>query len=345
MVGISDSLFGVGRILAGDRASQLVDDLSLIWLTQIRALPDALRTATAHRSHDTSELSLEADLRIMKYWFDPIASGKRLRDVLGSMEPCGVPMGPDTSQLILRIDPERCILTPEGRAFAWALRVSLEEAPGSAEDGTLYLSQAAVTTALTLVNAVYRDWNQQRITSVTGLLTTETATLRPTAAGLLLVLLLNRNTSPDRRLPSPDNPAASAEVSRAIAAPAMAFARELTGTDKSSERGVDLYRGWAMGEIARRLGPGLHRSSDGVWIDPNHEDIARRRLVGALGERPDSTRARLPGAIDAALKEYEKVRSVLSGLGVAHERPSNTRRLVEEILAARGVLPEEGGSK
>ncbi|WHE37206.1 hypothetical protein [Microbacterium sp. BDGP8] len=286
---------------------------------------------------------LAEDLRLMKFWFDPIASGKRLRDILSSIEPLGVSGEGIPDELLLAIDSERWLVTPEGRAVMWAIEASVDGNLDSFPDQTnIYISQGTIRTALVLVHDVYRDWNLQRITGVTGLLSAETATLRPTAAGLLLVLLLNRNTSPQRRLPPPDDPNASAEMTRAIAAPAIAFARELAGTEKASSRGVDLYRGWAMGEIARRLGAGLHRASDGVWIDPDYEDAARQRLIDALSDRPDRIRRRLPRAVDAALGEYERVRPVLSGLGMAHERPSNTRRLRDDIVAASGGLSEEG---
>ncbi len=339
----SANLFGATSTLPASQARQLLRDLKRIWSVQVASLPDGLRKSSVLSSADDSESALAEDLRLMKFWFDPIASGKRLRDVLGSIEPAGVPGDDIPKELLLAIDSERWLVTPEGRAVMWAIEASVNGDLDSLPDHTnIYMSQGTMRSALVLVHEVYRDWNLQRITGVAGLLSGETATLRPTAAGLLLVLLLNRNTSPRRRLPPPDDPNASDEMTRAIAAPAIAFARELAGTEKASSRGVDLYRGWAMGEIARRLGTGLHHASDGVWIEPDHEDTARQRLIDALTDRPDRIRSRLPRAVDAALGEYERVRPVLSGLGMAHERPSNTRRLRDDIVAASG-LPEEGG--
>lgn len=340
------SLFGTAATLSTPQATQLLHDLKRIWRVQVASLPEGLRKPAAPRSTDASEQVLADDLRLMKFWFDPIASGKRLRDVLGAIEPAGVAGEDIPEELILAIDPERWLVTPEGRAVMWAVEASAEgDLDDLPEYTNVYLSQGTIRTALVLVHEVYREWNRQRITGVAGLLTAETATLRPTAAGLLLILLLNRNTSPQRRLPSPDDPHASAEMTRAIAAPAIAFARELAGTEKASSRGVDLYRGWAMGEIARRLGTGLHRAADGIWIHPEYEDAARQRLIDALSDRPERIRSRLPRAVDAALAEYERVRPVLSGLGMAHERPSNTRRLRRDIVAASGCFPEEGAAQ
>jgi hypothetical protein len=170
---------------------------------------------------------------------------------------------------------------------------------------------------------------------VIALLTSEPSTLRPAAAGLLLVLLVNRNTAPERALPRPNDRRQLDTISAAIAAPALAYARTLTGSDRASATGVDLYRGWALGELTRRLGPGLHTGLDeGIYLDPAGEGEALRRLADDIARRPAAARARAEAAVDAALREYASARPLLAGLALAHDRPSNTHRIREALVAA-----------
>ena len=324
------AFFGIKSEMTGPEAEEMRKSLAALWRNQIEALPASHRKAARLRLDDLSADALESDLDLMKHWFDPIASGKRLREVLSSIPIAPTFEGSLPAPAILIVDSERSLLTPEGRVLLWAIESSTLGQTYS----DVYIAAGTAQMGLTALSSLYREWSRQRIDGVAGLLNGETATLRPTAAGLLLVLLLNRNTSPERRLPAPESPLASDEMSTAIAAPAIAFARELAGSERASERGIDLYRGWGMGEISRRLGSGLHRAADGVWITPEAEPAARRRLIEAMADRPPNVRLRLGKAIDAALAEYERVRPALSGLGLAHERPSNTRKLKTDLLAA-----------
>lgn len=267
---------------------------------------------------------LERGLNVLKRWFDPIASGKRLRDEVSRLPRVLIDLPAASDQLVIAVGRDRWLVTPEGVAALWLIQRAHFDDPTS--DLTIFTQRQRLDAMETLA-AVYKSWNEQRLRGVTDLLQKETATLRPTAAGLLFVLLVNRNTDPSRRLPPPRSAAESEEISRAIALPTLAFAHALSGQEKASERGLDLYRGWALGELARRLGEGLHRGSDGVWIDPEWELSARLRLREALAGRVGAQEA-----IDSSLEAYEKIRPVLSGLNIGFERPSNTRRIREQLL-------------
>lgn len=200
---------------------------------------------------------LERALDVLKRWFDPIASGKRLRDEVRRLPRVSIDVPAASDQLLIAVGGDRWLVTPEGVAALWLIqRAHIEDPTG---DLTIFTQRQRLDAMETLA-AVYKSWNEQRLRGVTDLLQKETATLRPTAAGLLFVLLVNRNTDRSRRLPPPRSAAESDEISRAIALPTLAFAHALSGQEKASERGLDLYRGWALGELARRLGEGLHLS-------------------------------------------------------------------------------------
>jgi hypothetical protein len=168
-----------------------------------------------------------------------------------------------------------------------------------------------------------------------GLLRSETSTLRPAAAGLLLFLLLNRNTSPERALRRPHDARELEIVSDAVHRVAGKYAEALTGR-VSSSRATDLYRGWALGEVKRRLGNGINASFDsGIWLNDDGVREAIERLRADLRRRRGDAAAQARVAVRAAVDEYARCRTGLAGLGLAHERPASTRALVAELLDER----------
>ncbi|WP_146085604.1 hypothetical protein [Rathayibacter sp. AY1C9] len=313
-------IFGVSDELTSLEATSLRHALDMVLTVQYRTIKSEARELKLRTIDD-----LLTSLSFLRRWFDPIASGKRLREEVSRLSSVRLDASIQQEELFLAVGADRWLVTPEGVVVLWLL-LQARESPY--EPGIVKMPSAEIQmNALATLTSVYKEWNQQRIRSVTGLLQEETATLRPTAAGLLFVLLVNRNTDRSRRLPAPRNQAESDEISRAIAIPTLSFAHALSKQDKATERGLDLYRGWALGEIARRFGQGLHQGDEGIWIDPEWELAARLRLRQALVGREAAL-----VAVDSALTAYQSVRPVLSALGVAFERPSNTLRLRAELL-------------
>lgn len=341
-------LFGVPTLLGGTDAASLLTALEGILDVQLSTLPPSAR-----RRRDAEGLA--ADLDALRHWFDPVSKGERIRDALAALPRVRIHVPHVADEIVMTIpyaagevrEPgSRMLLTPEGVVVLYCLRDAQTRArlagalPGDPVrfNGT-YISDALVTLA-----ATYRSWIRQRIDQVITLLTSEPSTLRPAAAGLLLVLLVNRNTSPDRALPRPSDRQQLDTISAAIAAPALAYARTLTGSDRASLTGVDLYRGWALGELTRRLGPALHTGLDeGIYLDPSAEGDALRRLADDIARRPPAARARAKAAVDATLREYASARPVLAGLALAHDRPSNTQRIREALVAAAKAEQLEPG--
>jgi hypothetical protein len=279
---------------------------------------------------------LEADLAAMRHWFDPTATGGRLRPLLEAVPKSEgvVPDGFDT--LWLRIPGRGELVTPEGRAALWCLRHAIPEDTSKPETD-VWIDPGWTRTANEVLLERYRSWCQQRIRAVAKLLAGEagTGTLRPTAAGMLLVLLINRNTAAERAIPRPPDAARANAISTAMAAPALAYAHTLAGKARASHTGLDLYRGWALGELSRRLGSGLV-TTNGIYLRPEAVEEAIARLEADLQRRPLAVRARVPQALEAALEEYERSRHVLDSLGLAYERPSQTAELVQRLISASG---------
>lgn len=272
---------------------------------------------------------LGVELAKFKIWFDPTAKGARLRSLLARLEVVG--RGMELPGLVaIDLGGGRRLLTPEGYALLWLL------AQAQADD-TVVFERSAVDAANLALLDLYRGWSRRRLEDVVGLLASETSTLRPAAAGLLFTLLMNRNTSPDRALTRPRNAEALEQVAGAIASPALAYASTLGGRT-TARTSVDLYRGWALGELRRRLGPGFHsKLDDGIWLDEAAVEIAERRLVEDVQRRDAKARGRVADALDAAVAAYERERPKLAALNLAFEQPGNTlrlRRLLEDTAVS-----------
>ncbi len=273
--------------------------------------------------------ALGVELAKFKIWFDPTAKGARLRSLLARLEVVG--RGMELPGLVaIDLGGGRRLLTPEGYALLWLL------AQAQAHD-TVVFERSAVDAANLALLDLYRGWSRRRLEDVVGLLASETSTLRPAAAGLLFTLLMNRNTSPDRALTRPRNAEALEQVAGAIASPALEYASTLGGRT-TARTSVDLYRGWALGELRRRLGPGFHsKLDDGIWLDEAAVEIAERRLVEDVQRRDAKARGRVADALDAAVAAYERERPKLAALNLAFEQPGNTlrlRRLLEDTAVS-----------
>lgn len=347
---VSRKLFGVPSLLSAADAAALASGLGTLRDAQLSTLPPAARRAP------TGVGPLAADLALQRYWFDPVAKGERVRDALAALPRVQVRI-PHASDETILVVPDglgeraeepgmRMLLSPEGTVVLHCVERALERArqAGTLPGEPVQLDPGDTHEALVTLTSAYRSWTRQRIDQVIALLTTEPSTLRPAAAGLLLVLLLNRNTSRDRALPRPKDRRQLETISDALAGPALAYAHTLTGSDRATATGVDLYRGWALGELTRRLGGALHTGlNEGIYLDPAAENEALGRLADDIARRPEPARARVEAAVDAALAAYAAARPVLAGLALAHDRPSNTQRIRATLLAAaHGGQPELG---
>lgn len=341
------SLFGLPTVLPLSEARETRDYLQLIWSAQSRKGPRALRQVDALDSvASTSLATLQNELRLMKHWFDPVASGKRLRELVAEAPDDVIdPKGVHADTGVVQLGDGRVLVNLEGRAVLWVLSRSLQSVDGRGRDSTIVLPIEDCLFAIGAVEATYRDWTQAKIIAAAQLMVAETSTLRPSAAGLLLFLLLNRHTSEDRALHLPTDPGLSNSVSDAIAGPVLAFAKNLSGASKASDRGVDLYRGWALGEIQRRLGADLRRSRGRLWIAEEAIGKAIDRLSDAIWDRLGGDPEQIRRALEATLDAYETSRSRLSSLGIAYERPGNTARLFRELTVGSAARQPEDGTR
>jgi hypothetical protein len=347
------AVFGVPSTMAPEDARSLLNGLRLLFEAQIDGLASLGRTKTVRartspvenrtlRVRPLDREGLIDDLTLMRAWFDPTAKGERVREAVACVNVVRVELPFKDTLLVRDVGSGRRLVTPEGRVLISCLEAALDEyeatkavGPIRDEDSWLSFRNEDVAECTLLLLTTYRSWSRRRLDDVVGLLTSETSTLRPAAAGLLLTLLINRNTDPSRALPRPSDPRMLEIISEAIARPATTYATALTDSNRTSARSLDLYRGWPLGELRRRLGPSLHSGFDsGIYIEPTAVEDAISRLVTDIERRPERLQARVPAALEATLATYEQLRPQLAGLGLAFENPAQTRRLIDTLQRA-----------
>jgi hypothetical protein len=346
-------LFGIPIALTLVDASSMLSGLEHLFKAQLDGLR-AVRQLPSVRSSDEAAADsgpsvrppdrrqLVADLELLRAWFDPTAKGERVREAVSAVPVVRTKLPFDGPPIVKHAGNDRRIVTPEGRVLISCLRGALTErigvgVPGEIDpDATwITLREEDIVACILVLLQTYRVWTRRRLDDVVGLLTSETSTLRPAAAGLLLTLLINRNTDANRALPRPKDPRILQIISEAIAGPAAAYAKALAGSDRTDSRSLDLYRGWPLGELRRRLGPSLHSDlGSGIYLDSQAVNDAISRLVDDIRRRPSRLRERVPAALAATLREYESRRPELAGLGLAFENPAETRRLLDVLRQA-----------
>lgn len=311
------AMLGVPASFKWSLGSQWLEIARQVWWTQ----------------HGSEMSSLEGDLVALLDWFNPNRTGKRLRAQLANLRatPGSPPsLGEEPDRLFMQVGEGRFLITPEGRVLAEVIRECL----GRGQTEWCVLDETDLARGVGMLLSTYRGLTRQRLEDVLALLTgASKQTLRPAAAGLLLVLLINRNTAEERPLRKfLDDRSVANRVTTALAEPAAAYARAFAGGESDSVDAVNVYRGWAYGELARRLGPTFKDSDDQLYLsDPSR---AEARLIEDIESRPADQRARIPVALDAALNAYHSVRPFLSAAAIAFDRPANTKALFARLKEA-----------
>jgi hypothetical protein len=271
---------------------------------------------------------LADDLEALSDWFDPTKPGEKLRAAVDRIRPTepgyrAVLAELVARDLLLEAGRDRYIVSPEGRGFI-ELYPSVRQEP---LETWVRPTPALVDSVDRAIHNVYRQWTSRKLQDVIGLLTGKsTQSMRPAASGLLVFLLVNRHTDPTRPLRKfQGDEFAGRLVTNAIAPFVAAFATPFGRGSSDANNAVNVYRGWAYGELARRLGSAFQNLDDVAYL--TDEDVALDRLVEEMAKRPPQQRKRIPEAFQAALTQLVQQRATLSGLGMAFDRPAHTARI------------------
>jgi len=302
-------------------------------------LPDALTASQTGRLAAALEESwratygdlgrLDKDLQRTRRFFDPVAQGQRLRDALSALPVLDLGATAIPSELAIVIDGGRVLVTPEGRCAIELLR---RDARLTGE-ATL-LPAAAVHRYEAALLHLYRDWGRHRLRQVVSLLAGEDKPLQLPAAGVVLLLLVNRSTAPERAIRKrTDNPARQL-IDDAFFAAAYRFADAFGPSDRRDRRKEGLIKGWTIGEVRRRFGQLLVYDSDMLYLPENNQDPVIARLASELARRRDVDELRLVAGFDALVADLRERVAEFASYGMAHERPRDTAQLRNKLLSA-----------
>lgn len=308
------TLFGVPLALDAADVGVLRSDLAELWFVLTGRLPS----------------SLDEDVEVLAAYWHPKLRGATVRDRLARLpRPATRPSSAYlTDELARWIDDDRALLTVEGYLV-------LQTLPASTP-GTVVLSSADVSSAYARAHSVYAGWAQFRLRDVVGLLRGEGPPLLPPVVGLLVLLLVNRSTAPERGLRVSDDREQIAAVDEAVRASLTAFADRIGGKAEGSRdpRHFSLYGGYLLSEAARRLGSTLVRRDDRVYLEPGREHDIVAIVVRDLARRQSIDGETIGSAFDELV---EAVRGPIGRLALqesAFEQLANTRALRSELLEA-----------
>lgn len=308
---VPSTLFGLPLSLQSDEARRLTKFLELAWWS----------------NYSRSIKMLDDDLKAMRQYFDPIATGRKLREQVSAVSrlPDAPSFAVDVGGLVVPLWENRFLIRPEGRV---ALEI-LQEA--KLVDKHVVIEQRMLLAATQQVFEVYRALSMQRLEDVVGLLTGQEP-LQAQPLGVVLWLLINRCTAPDRAIHMRSvSPEYSTRIDEALRPPVEAFIANVSKTSSPRERReLSLYSAWQITEAARRLGPRLVTGAS-IYLAKDQEEQVIRVIVADLRRRRNLDLEQLRNALNAFYTAFRITVPQLAALGVYFELPHETRRMIAEI--------------
>jgi hypothetical protein len=310
------ALFGIPLAIKRADARQLAEALASLWQRQMR------------RPKGT----LQEDLDELRTFFDPLATGTRLRRLLAELDAVPSVRSRWLKSPIVLESGEELLVTPEGRA---ALAV-LEDLLESSSEDILAIDPDVVCAVEHSVYTKYREWSIRRLEDVLRLQTGKAQALPMPSIGSLLLLLVNGSRSPDTALRRLADPIEQNRLDESIGRIVAAFCDTLEAGRRDA-RHSSLYSGYAMTEARRRLPGGLGPERDAFYILPGSEEHVIKLIATEL-RRPQRspTTAQVLTAFDNLVATYRQELRTLAALHMAHERRAQTRRFRKHLENALG---------
>jgi hypothetical protein len=312
-------VFGIPLTLTGAEAAQLRATIAALWELTYGEAPG----------------KAEQDLIRCRDFFDPAARGFKLRERIEALPE--VPSDIYTEALKLPDD----IVTDAGggRLIAGVeARLALdllEDGYRRQEGGHWVLPPETARAAENRALQVYRSWSLRKLSGAIALRMGQGEVLQATSVGLVLALLVNRVDSPDRAVMRPGE-GSGHPIDEALHSAAVAFADSIT-TGRTTRRSSDsrrLHGGYMLSEARRRLADKMSGYPDAVYIRPGATGDVIRFLGSDLARRENLTAGQLSDALGRLIDVFRENALGLAGHSSVYERPADTRRLREELLAS-----------
>ncbi len=303
-------------------------------------LVDALESLWERQS-GRQPAQLDTDLDYLRLFFDPLAQGGRLRELIANL-----PNIPPVRSRLLRPplildDGDEMLVTLEGRTALHELQIRLGS--DSTNSDVLLIDPDTVCIAQSRVYRRYRAWSIRKLGSVLRLTAGKAEALRTPSLALLLLLLVNGSDSKEtafrrlggaRGLPDPNSPARlldQTKLDAAIGDAVRAFCLALDAREREI-RHFSLYSGYVVTEARRRLTGILGPEHDKLYVLPGQGERLVTRVAAEL-RRPKRSpeTASVLGAFDRMVDAYRGQLPTLAALGMAHERRDHTRRIRAQL--------------
>lgn len=313
----ADYVFGLPVTLTGAEAAQLRATIAGLWeLTYGKAPGEA-----------------EQDLARCRDFFDPAVRGFKLRERIAALPE--VPPGIYAAALKL---PEEIVTDAgDGRLIAGVeARLALdllEDGYRHQEGGHWVLPPETARAAENRALQVYRSWSVRKLGEAIALQMGQGEVLQATSVGLVLALLVNRADSPDRAVMRPGE-GSGHPIDEALHSAAVAFADSITTGRTRSSDSRRLHGGYMLSEARRRLANKMSGYPDAVYIRPGATGDVIRFLGSDLARRENITADQLSDAVSRLIDVFRENALGLAGHNSVYERPADTRRLREELLAS-----------
>lgn len=310
------ALFGIPLAIKRADAQQLAEDLANLWQRQMR------------RPLGT----VQEDLDELRTFFDPLATGTRLRRLLAELD--AIPAVRSRwlkPPIVLQSNAER-LITPEGRAILGVLQELLD----NSTDDIVAINPDLACAIEHSVYVRYREWSIRRLSDVLRLQTGMAQALPLPSIASLLLLLINGSRSPETALRRRSDPTEQDRLDASIGRIVAAFTDTLEAGRRNA-RHYSLYSGYAMTEARRRLPGALGAERDAFYILPSNEERVVK-LIAAELRRPQRapTTVQVLTAFDRLVATYREELRTLAALHMAHERRAETRRFRKDLETALG---------
>jgi hypothetical protein len=310
--------FGLPLAMPRQRAIVIVAALRVLWRRQT--------------GRDFADLS--RDLESLDRFFDPLATGQRLRQRLALVDAGSEPISSAIPpSCVAAIDESRALVTPEGRAVVECLDRALQ-----GDGDPIVINQEWVAGLEHRLLDLYRSWSRRRLDDVLRLQRGEGPPMLPAAVGMVLLLLINGSTNESRAITRPDDPTHRRALDEAIARTVESFASAISPGSRSLEH-FSVYSGYALTEARRRLSDHLANSPERLYVLPSHEEAVVRFLGRELARRSELSKERAAEAFDAFVREYHNNLPKLASLAGAYETPNRTGRIRSGLLSAFAARP------
>jgi hypothetical protein len=298
----------------------LLEDLTRLWDASFTSIGNA-----------------EDDLVLLKRFFDPIATGRRLRAAIENVKQVDPPASPFPPQLWLELPGRRWLITPEGRL---AIDVLVDALQGT--DDPVELEPLGVISAERQLLLLYRSWGRHRLDQVIKLQTGRERPLQVGPIALGLLLLVNRSTSEARALPCGPDDSLRSVVDLAVFRAVRAFELEVLDSSRGNRRSPDSSRekeslagGWMPPELYRRFPFAIkepRKEPQLLYVREGTDVELLSALTNELGRRSEIPVQQISQAFDAMVDSLRKSASTLASNGLAHERHGDTSKLKRQLL-------------